>query len=67
MSNPFNPGELTDFDLLEQRPFEQADYDILKSYEAVVLVFDVELLDIKAAPKADEKAQAPAAAEKKAQ
>jgi len=36
MSNPFNPGELTDFDLLEQRPFEQADYDILKSYEAVV-------------------------------
>ncbi len=36
MSNPFNPGELTDFDLLEQRPFEQTDYDILKSYEAVV-------------------------------
>ncbi|RWR02504.1 peptidylprolyl isomerase [[Pantoea] beijingensis] len=31
------------------------------------LVFDVELLDIKPAPKADEKAQAPAAAEKKAQ
>lgn len=36
MSNPFNPGELSDFDLLEQRPFEQSDYDILKSYEAVV-------------------------------
>ncbi len=31
------------------------------------LVFDVELLDIKPAPKADEKAQAPAAADKKAQ
>ena len=31
------------------------------------LVFDVELLDIKSAPKADEKAQAPAAADKKAQ
>ncbi|MFP3700697.1 PAS domain-containing protein, partial [Burkholderia sp. SIMBA_013] len=30
------PGELSDFDLLEQRPFEQSDYDILKSYEAVV-------------------------------
>ncbi|WP_130832237.1 FKBP-type peptidyl-prolyl cis-trans isomerase [[Erwinia] mediterraneensis] len=31
------------------------------------LVFDVELLDIKSAPKADEKTQAPAAADKKAQ
>jgi len=31
------------------------------------LVFDVELLDIKPAPKADEKAQAPAAADKQAQ
>ena len=31
------------------------------------LVFDVELLDIKPAPKADEKAQAPAAAAKKSQ
>ena len=36
MSNPFNPGDLSDIDLLDQHPFDQTDYDILKSYEAVV-------------------------------
>ncbi|MDF7679803.1 transcriptional regulator [Enterobacteriaceae bacterium ESL0689] len=29
-------GEISDLDQLEQRPFDQTDFDILKSYEAVV-------------------------------
>ncbi|KGD79558.1 hypothetical protein HA49_02970 [Tatumella morbirosei] len=36
MSNPFNPGDISDYELPEQHPFEPADYDILKSYESVV-------------------------------
>ncbi|GAA0482724.1 MULTISPECIES: transcriptional regulator [Tatumella] len=36
MSNPFNPGDIADYELPERYPFEPADYDILKSYESVV-------------------------------
>lgn len=36
MSNSLLTNETSEFDLLDQRPFEQTDFDILKSYEAVV-------------------------------
>ena len=36
MSNSLLTNETSEFDLLDQRPFDAADFDILKSYEAVV-------------------------------
>lgn len=36
MSNSLLTNETSELDLLDQRPFEQSDFDILKSYEAVV-------------------------------
>ncbi|AXF78058.1 transcriptional regulator [Erwinia tracheiphila] len=36
MSGSIFTGDVTDLELLEQRPFEQTDFDILRSYEAVV-------------------------------
>lgn len=36
MSNPFNPGDASVYELPEQKSFEPEDYDILKSYESVV-------------------------------
>lgn len=36
MQNLFSAEDGVDSDVLEQRPFKQTDYDILKSYEAVV-------------------------------
>ncbi|GAB7197038.1 transcriptional regulator [Dickeya oryzae] len=36
MSTSLVTGESSDLDLLDQRPFTQTDYEILKSYEAVV-------------------------------
>ncbi|MFG1174882.1 transcriptional regulator [Erwiniaceae bacterium CAU 1747] len=36
MSGSFLPADITDADLLEQHPFAPADFDILRSYEAVV-------------------------------
>lgn len=36
MSNSLLTNETSELDLLDQRPFEQADFEILKSYEAVV-------------------------------
>ncbi|PXW44309.1 putative transcriptional regulator YheO [Erwinia sp. AG740] len=36
MSTSLVTGESSDLDLLDQRPFAQTDYEILKSYEAVV-------------------------------
>ncbi|MBK0003049.1 transcriptional regulator [Erwinia sp. S38] len=36
MSGSFFPADITDADLLEQHPFSPADFDILRSYEAVV-------------------------------
>ncbi|MFU9136676.1 helix-turn-helix transcriptional regulator [Erwinia tasmaniensis] len=36
MSGTTFTGDVTELELLEQRPFEQSDFDILKSYEAVV-------------------------------
>ncbi|PWC11646.1 hypothetical protein B4923_12480 [Brenneria roseae subsp. americana] len=36
MSNSLVSGESYDLDLLDERPFSQTDYEILKSYEAVV-------------------------------
>ncbi|MBK0033377.1 transcriptional regulator [Erwinia sp. S43] len=36
MSGSFFPADITDADLLEQHPFVPADFDILRSYEAVV-------------------------------
>ncbi len=36
MSNSLLQGETSDHDLLDKRPFSQTDYEILKSYEAVV-------------------------------
>lgn len=36
MSSSFFPADLVDSELLEQQPFVAADFDILKSYEAVV-------------------------------
>lgn len=36
MSSSLLTNETSEFDLLDQRPFEQTDFDILKSYEAVV-------------------------------
>ncbi|WP_409308596.1 transcriptional regulator [Pectobacterium sp. B1J-3] len=36
MSNSLVSGESYDLDLLDERPFNQTDYEILKSYEAVV-------------------------------
>ncbi|MBK4717023.1 MULTISPECIES: helix-turn-helix transcriptional regulator [Tenebrionibacter/Tenebrionicola group] len=36
MSRSLLTNETSELDLLDQRPFEQADFDILKSYEAVV-------------------------------
>ncbi|MDN5186396.1 hypothetical protein LVK61_32625, partial [Escherichia coli] len=32
----FLTNETSELDLLDQRPFDQTDFDILKSYEAVV-------------------------------
>lgn len=36
MSGSIFTGDVTDLELLEQHPFAQTDFDILKSYEAVV-------------------------------
>ncbi|VEB95125.1 Uncharacterized protein conserved in bacteria [Cedecea lapagei] len=36
MSNSLLTNETSELDLLDQRPFEQTDFEILKSYEAVV-------------------------------
>lgn len=36
MSRSLLTNETSELDLLDQRPFEQTDFDILKSYEAVV-------------------------------
>ena len=36
MSNPFNPGDASVYEIPEQPPFEPSDYEILKSYESVV-------------------------------
>ncbi|MCP1439327.1 putative transcriptional regulator YheO [Erwinia persicina] len=36
MSGSIFTGDVNDLELLEQHPFEQTDFDILKSYEAVV-------------------------------
>jgi len=36
MSNSLLTNETSEFDLLDQRPFDAIDFDILKSYEAVV-------------------------------
>lgn len=36
MSNSLLTNEASELDLLDQRPFEQTDFDILRSYEAVV-------------------------------
>lgn len=36
MSNSLLTNETSEFDLLDQRPFDAVDFDILKSYEAVV-------------------------------
>lgn len=36
MSNSLLTNETSELDLLDQRPFDQTDFDILKSYEAVV-------------------------------
>ena len=36
MSNSLLTNETSEFDLLDQRPFDQTDFEILKSYEAVV-------------------------------
>ncbi|MBS0848300.1 transcriptional regulator [Citrobacter sp. JGM124] len=36
MSSSLLTNETSEFDLLDQRPFEAADFDILKSYEAVI-------------------------------
>lgn len=36
MSNSLLTNETSEFDLLDQRPFDTSDFDILKSYEAVV-------------------------------
>ncbi|WP_034917519.1 MULTISPECIES: transcriptional regulator [Erwinia] len=36
MSGSIFTGDVADLQLLEQRPFERSDFDILKSYEAVV-------------------------------
>ncbi|EXU76501.1 helix-turn-helix transcriptional regulator [Erwinia mallotivora] len=36
MSGSLFTGDMTDLELLDQRPFEQTDLDILQSYEAVV-------------------------------
>ena len=36
MSRSLLTNETSELDLLDQRPFDQTDFDILKSYEAVV-------------------------------
>ncbi|MDN6448852.1 MAG: PAS domain-containing protein, partial [Enterobacterales bacterium] len=36
MSNTLMPGDTSELDLLDERPFSQTDHEILKSYEAVV-------------------------------
>ena len=36
MSRSLLTNETSELDLLDQRPFDQSDFDILKSYEAVV-------------------------------
>jgi len=36
MSNPFNPGDVSVYEIPEQPSFEPSDYEILKSYESVV-------------------------------
>ena len=36
MSNSLLTNETSEFDLLDQRPFDTTDFDILKSYEAVI-------------------------------
>ena len=37
MSRSLLTNETSELDLLDQRPFDQTDFDILKSYEAVPL------------------------------
>ncbi len=40
MSRSLLTNETSELDLLDQRPFDQTDFDILKSYEAVGRVGD---------------------------
>lgn len=38
MSRSLLTNETSELDLLDQRPFDQTDFDILKSYEALSLI-----------------------------